>query len=580
MDAVRWALELTDRVSPAGKKVAGAFGKISDGAKKLGDKGLKTARAGLTSFAEKVSEATPKLAKWVALGSVAAGVGFAVAGAKMAAAAIGFKDGAMLAMRALMKSDQAAGDAYQRLLKMAHLFGEDPTEAINKFNNALSVGFSARDAEKLLQAFGDLKLVTPNVNADSLLGAFGAIRSKAKLELSDFQAAVSAGGLNLTLAYEAIGKKIGKNAKEVEMLIGSGRVNAQVGLVGLLDAINQRTNSKKVGERLEEYSKTASGLVGRLKNLPTQFALRMTADDSPIKNTLSRLLGQLDPDGPNGKRIMAALGTAFTKVGDLLNKWATPEGIDKLATGLTQFIEAAPRIAKAAIKVADAVLWFGNAMASTGTNTRYLFSEIRNGSVVAGAFLSTLARWLNPIVGIGVTAYTSAHLVINAVKTMGAWLSDLGSRALGWGKGVIDGLWSGIKAAWASMKDGWNKLLESLPQSVKDKLEIHSPSRVMARLGGYTVEGFAAGVSAGAPSMSDAITDALSGGTARGLASVNKVMNTSSTSTTTTAPRSAQITFGDIIVPAGTSGSDARGLQRAIRRETTRAFELAALGGD
>ena len=201
MDAVKWALSLEDRVSPAGKKIAGTFGKISDGAKRLGDRGLATAKNGLTSFAAKITEITPKMAKWGALAAVAAGVGLAGAGAKMAADAIGFRDSAMLSMRALLRSDQAAADAYQRMLKLAHLFGEDPTEAILKFNNALAAGFSPRDAEKLLQAFGDLKLVTPHVNADALVGAFGEIRKKGVLELSDFQSAVARGvAVDVTLS--------------------------------------------------------------------------------------------------------------------------------------------------------------------------------------------------------------------------------------------------------------------------------------------------------------------------------------------------------------------------------------------
>lgn len=580
MDAVKWALELQDKVSPSGKKVLATLDKIGGGAKKLADKGVKLASKGLEKLGEKSFDFVKKNAKLAALGLAGAYVGLAGAGAKLVADAVGFKDSTLIATKALLKSDQLAGDAYKRMLDFAKYFGEDPTEALQKFNQAIASGFSARDAEKLLQAFGDLKLVTPNVNADGLIGAFGTIRSKFKLELSDFQAAVSAGGLNLTLAYEAIGKKIGKNAKEVEMLIGSGRVNAQVGLVGLLDAINQRTNSKKVGERLEEYANTVSGLMARLKNLPQQFALRLTADDSPIKGTLANLLKQLDPDGPNGKRIMAALDTAFTKIGGLLKEWATPEGIEKLSKMIGQLVESAPKFISAMGKVGGVLITIVDAFATAKDNTRFLWAEFKRGEPLVLGIAAFLFAPVAPLILMYGAFRKLADFLPDALSKLWTGLKDFSTKAVAWGGNIVDGLWKGIKDAWAGLLAKFKGLLDLLPESAKKALGIASPAKKFFPVGEFSAAGIGVGFERGLPSVGETVAEGVKGTVASGLAATSVSTSTSSTYAPSSSSRAVAINFGDIIVPAGTSGSDARGLQRAIRRETTRAFELAALGGD
>jgi len=575
MDSVKWALELIDKVSPAGKKIAGTFGKFTDAAKKLGDKGLKVATKGLTALGDKIVEVAPKVAKWAALGLATATGGLIVAGGKLVADAIGFKDSTLIATRALLKSDQAAAGAYKRMLDFAHYFGEDPTDAIKRFNNALASGFSASDAEKLLQAFGDLKLVTPNINPDALVGAFGAIRAKAKLELGDFQSAVSAAGLNLTLAYEAIGKKIGKNAKEVEMLIGSGRVNAQVGLIGLLDAINQRTNSTKTGEKLAEYANTASGLVEKLKNLPQQFALRLTADDSPLKGTLQKLLGELDPDGPNGKRIIGALDTAFTKIGGLLQSWATPEGIEKLSKTLSGVLDAAPKIIKALGIVGGAVITVTDAFTGFGDNVRFLWAEFKRGSVILGGWAASVVAGLNPIMGLGIWIYSVGKSVADAVPKIATALGDLVTRAKNWGGNVADGFLEGIKARWANVISKLKGLLDLLPDAAKKALGIASPAKKFMPVGRWSAEGVGAGFVGALPSVNDTISDGLQGTVASGLASVSN-MTMSSTRSMADNSRRSSIQFGDIIVQ---EARNARDMARGFGREMTRQLELANLGG-
>lgn len=574
-DTQQWTLELSDKVTPDGKKILKVLGEVDKTASKIGKAGAKEATKGLESIG-KAAAATA--VKYFALAKAwGAGVNLATTGAKLVTDAQGFKDRSGIALAALLKSEKAATGAYARLLDYANFFGEDPTDALQRFQSLLAGGFSQRDAEKLLQSFGDLKLVTPNVNVDSLGTAFGTIRSKAKLDLADFQAAVSAGGLNLTLAYEAIGKKIGRNAKQVEAIIGSGQVNADVGLIGLLDAINQRTNSSKAGEQLQKFANTTTGLIQRLKNLPEQFVLRMTADDSPIKGSLTKLLEYLDPKGPNAGRIIAGLNTAFSKIGAVLAEWATPEGVEKLSKGLTQFITSVPKIVSALSTLAKPVIWVVDAFTSLQDNLRFLWAEVKRGGAIATGFLSTIVGIAVPIVGIGIAAVGAANWVINAVKTIGAWFADLGKKAVTIGTAIVDGLWQGIKDAWAALLKNIKGLLDLLPTAAKKALGIASPSKVFAEIGFYTAEGLGKGYEAG----SDETKRILVGGiedaknSARSAATSN--VSTSTTSTSTSNTRSASV--GEVHVHVdGSTQMDRDDLAWAVERGTMRGLDRAAYG--
>ena len=65
---------------------------------------------------------------------------------------------------------------------------------------------------------------------------------------------------------------------------------------------------------------------------------------------------------------------------------------------------------------------------------------------------------------------------------------------LGVGRDFIEGLWVGIKAKFESVIARVKEKIKNLPKAVKKVLGIASPSKVMARLGEYTGEGFAIGI--------------------------------------------------------------------------------------
>jgi TP901 family phage tail tape measure protein len=72
------------------------------------------------------------------------------------------------------------------------------------------------------------------------------------------------------------------------------------------------------------------------------------------------------------------------------------------------------------------------------------------------------------------------------------------------GKDIINGLIKGLKSMMGGITDIVKKIAGLIPKGVKDFLGIHSPSKVMMELGGYTGEGFVNGILGQVKAVKDA----------------------------------------------------------------------------
>lgn len=80
-----------------------------------------------------------------------------------------------------------------------------------------------------------------------------------------------------------------------------------------------------------------------------------------------------------------------------------------------------------------------------------------------------------------------ANGIIDAFKNLKDNLFDIGKNA-------INGLWDGMKNTWDIVKTGIADFVSGITTGFTDGLDIHSPSRVMAEIGGYTIAGFNNGI--------------------------------------------------------------------------------------
>ncbi|MGN5353230.1 phage tail tape measure protein [Ralstonia sp. L16] len=77
------------------------------------------------------------------------------------------------------------------------------------------------------------------------------------------------------------------------------------------------------------------------------------------------------------------------------------------------------------------------------------------------------------------------------------WFTATKDKLLDAGRAMVDGLLSGISERWAALKQKVGELADGVATWFKEKLGIHSPSRVFATLGGFTMAGLDQGLQDG-----------------------------------------------------------------------------------
>lgn len=88
----------------------------------------------------------------------------------------------------------------------------------------------------------------------------------------------------------------------------------------------------------------------------------------------------------------------------------------------------------------------------------------------------------------------------NGIDTIGKWVAaikkffeDLPETLYNIGVDMINGLMNGVNSVWDKFKNNWESGFNSIIDGAKSILQINSPSKVMARIGGYMGEGLQEG---------------------------------------------------------------------------------------
>ncbi|GHD59831.1 phage tail tape measure protein [Jeongeupia chitinilytica] len=104
------------------------------------------------------------------------------------------------------------------------------------------------------------------------------------------------------------------------------------------------------------------------------------------------------------------------------------------------------------------------------------------------------------IAGIGalIVNWSPIGLFHRALATVLSWFGiELPAKFTDFGGMVIDGFINGLMTKWESLKSTIKEIASSVTDSVKSTLGIHSPSRVFAQLGGFTMAGLNQGLQDG-----------------------------------------------------------------------------------
>ncbi|MBK0062611.1 MULTISPECIES: phage tail tape measure protein [unclassified Acinetobacter] len=84
--------------------------------------------------------------------------------------------------------------------------------------------------------------------------------------------------------------------------------------------------------------------------------------------------------------------------------------------------------------------------------------------------------------------------IITGWQTIFGYLGSLKDKMLGIGQNIIDGLINGIKSGFSGLKSIWTQINSYMPDFMRKKMDIHSPSRVMRGIGRFIVAGLEVGI--------------------------------------------------------------------------------------
>lgn len=122
-----------------------------------------------------------------------------------------------------------------------------------------------------------------------------------------------------------------------------------------------------------------------------------------------------------------------------------------------------------------------------------------------------ISRILSTIKNIVSVAWTGLCNIFLTITPLGfiirnfdqiiAFLTGMGSRFLSIGRNIVDGLINGILSGFDRLKGVWEKINSYMPDFMRKKMDIHSPSRVMAGMGGYIVDGIGVGLNNKTPAL-------------------------------------------------------------------------------
>lgn len=394
----------------------------------------------------------------------------------------------------LLGSPEKGAAAVRESMLVASELGLNLMDTAEQSTALLGRGFKmegATGALAVIRGMADLKTISPSVRTENLITAIAQVRSKGKLQMEELQGQIGE-AFDVGAVLEQIGKKLGKTQDEVRKMISAGKIDADTGIAGVLDAIRQKTGSE-LGGAAKEASMGLGGLMQRIKDFPSTVQALMQVDTSGVEKTLRRVWDAIDPAGDSGKALIGSLshlGQAFVGIfADVGNT-----DIQGFVENVTRFIERAAAKLKEwtpAIRAAFGGFaeGFGRGLNALGD---FFGDDSKRSSAKAWAeILGTIGSALGLIAGMAVS-------VASGVSTIGEFLSaawtGLKEGAREAGGYIVDGLVEGIAGAASRAAKAAASLGSSTLAALKGAAGINSPSTIALAYGGFVGEGWVIGM--------------------------------------------------------------------------------------
>lgn len=532
---------LVDKASGPGKSISVSLKMVNDSAEKLEKKSSTFGEKFAKGFSEarKGANAVGEAFAWTAgvmLAAAAAAAGFAYMLGKQVVEASETKERFQKILELVDGIGVSSEDTLDSIKEMANATGQSDSALTDMYIGLRRLGFAADDTKDVIAAALDVKALGGQAAGDAFQKIFEKIKTSGdfKFEAREF--------LGAGITEEQIAKTLqtydrfkGKSIAQIEAMMKAGKVTADEGMKALLDTVN--TDIDK-GAGLGSAGKDILGgsFEGQIQKLKNSFGdMLEDIDLTPLIDFVNSLNDLLK--GDVGGQLKDMIGGAFRDMGKAIGS-IDPAVIKSWGAFLVKAASGAMELAAALggglVGTLMTMLGWLKTSIMLGDGNSTMWKNLVTGMKFVGAVFGVVVASL--VIGIGVVIAAVAAigyffvwlggiavdafnwilagvdaLARGAVWLVGLWdstIATVSETLLSVGTSIVEGLWNGIKAAWAWMLRQFDELLGLLPTAVKKVLGIASPSKVMMGLGISTMQGFNVGVEQAA--NDNVIADAVS----------------------------------------------------------------------
>lgn len=412
-------------------------------------------------------------------------------GATLAIEASEFKGDTMDALELLLGTQEAAGDAYNRINDLSSKLPLPRKQAFELGQDLILAGITQqKQLDESITSIANLQQLGKG-------GQAGAEKIKTLLEKSsqtgkfDFKAKQLTGtGVSVDALTKNIAEGLGKSVEVTKEMLKDGKVEAQIGI----DALNKTLNQKIGGIAAKQM---------------TDFGVQI----QKLSDWFVKLFEDVDTDGfKTGLADVFKIFSDGTASGDFFKTTVVSgfNAVFKAATAVLPYIKRG--IYAVIISAQQLYIWlnpivlkleqiwqtykFSDKLSTALTGIKYIVEGIAvSAAIMMAPFILTTAIVWTLITAVGYVWSKIATVGIAIIK----WFDELGMQFLTWAGGladkIINGLVDGIKAGIGKVRSVFEFLGLSAKTATEDTMEVHSPSKVMRQIGKYSAEGFALGPS-------------------------------------------------------------------------------------
>jgi len=593
--------KLVDGISgPAAKMSKGLQG--FGGAVAKGGAAVKGAGSKLADFAAK-AEPIIEVAKEIGdvlLGLAEKGFEFG----KFVVEAAEFKRHSLAALTIVEGSAEAAEQTLKTIQDMSNAAGVNTDSVAKLYQELRAAGFAAKEAQDVIAGGFDVQGVFGGGSGAGVIEALKKIKTLGSFQGKTIKPILQQANIPLDELKAQLAKLKGMTVAEIDAAMDAGKISADEGITAVLATIQTKFDKgSALGTAAKSLiSDTIGGQIQTLKNRFGDLFEDSTLGE-PLKNALKTINGLLSEESVAGKKLREILGAGLTALTDLLTSLLSDDNVSAAfdaILGVADFIKQGVEFIWPYLEAIGGPMWDGIKEAvepliglfkkmfsgKSGPDSRMLGGLRELGKllgwiigvvvdlVAAGTALSffmtgvlvgALAGVVHGFKAIGEGIVDAYESVVGFFGDLFDTLEDLYDDAIDVGGDFIDGLVQGLKNGWDTVIKTVTGLAGEVVGTIKGKLGISSPSKVMAQMGMFTAVGFSQGMNDNA-----GLVESSAGGLASG--AIGGAVGASLGGTHT-----SSVTIGDIVVhvPPGTTDPVAFG--RTVGAEI-RAEVLKSIG--